>query len=488
MVNRKKSGGKLQCSLPLFSVDDCPESVPAAGWRNGTSLNNAGENGNYWTSTPNESNTQKAYNLNFNSSNQNVNWNNRNNGNSVRPVSALTEKPTKDSCARHFILSKEQLLVDLYRAYKDARKHKRGRAYQLKFEFNLEENLIDLRDELYERRYKPQPSTCFVIHDPKMREVFAANFRDRIVHHLFYNYTHSLFERTFIHDSYSCIKDRGTHYGIARLKRHIRNVSDNYSRSCFVLKIDISGYFMNINRHILMRLCRDTLEKMSTHPSTEKGKTWIESLDYDFIRYLLEIIIYSDPIEQCSMLGSEDDWNNLPSNKSLFHAKPDCGLPIGNLSSQLFSNVYLNRFDQYVKRELHCRHYGRYVDDAYIVDSDRKRLKSLIPSVAAFLESELGLSIHPFKTRIYNALHGVEFLGAYIKPFRTYVSASSLRRIKKGVFSQRWTDASKMRASVNSWLGVLSHYDSFCLRRTLFGYKSGFSSCGKFSSDWLRFE
>lgn len=95
----------------------------------------------------------------------------------------------------------------------------------MKFEFNLEDNLVTLRDELLSRTYKPQPSNCFIIHDPKMREVFAANFRDRIVHHLFYNYTHHLFERSFIYDSYSCIKGRGTHFGINRLKHHIRSVS-----------------------------------------------------------------------------------------------------------------------------------------------------------------------------------------------------------------------------------------------------------------------
>ena len=226
MVNKKRSCGKseqeTQLPLPLFSIDDHPESVPAAGYRNGSSLNNAGENGNYWSSTPNESNTQNAYNLNFNSGNHNVNWNNRNNGQSVRPVSELTSTSSgfKD-CARHFSVTKEQLLTDLYRAYKCARRNKRGRAYQLKFEYNLEENLVTLRDELMTATYKPLSSTCFIIHDPKMREVFAANFRDRIVHHLFYNYTHILFERSFIHDSYSCIKERGTHFGIKRLKHHI---------------------------------------------------------------------------------------------------------------------------------------------------------------------------------------------------------------------------------------------------------------------------
>ena len=179
MVNKNESCNKLPIdkdgSLLLFSIDDCPGSVPAAGNCKGTSHNNVGENGNYWSSTPNESNDKNAYNLNFNSGNHKVNWNNRNNGHTVRPVSELTQQ----SVSSTFSITKKQLLLDLYKAYKDARRNKRGRSYQLKFEFNLEENLINLRDELFSRTYKPLPSNCFIIHDPKMREVFAANFRER---------------------------------------------------------------------------------------------------------------------------------------------------------------------------------------------------------------------------------------------------------------------------------------------------------------------
>ena len=211
---------------------------------------------------------------------------------------------------------------------------------RLKFEFNLEENLIDLRDELISGTYKPYPSNCFIIHDPKMREVFAAHFRDRIVHHLFYNYTYKVFEKTFIYDSYSCIKNRCTHFGIERLKHHILSVSKGYTKPCYVLKIDIKGYFMNINRKILLELSRKTLLKNKTQ------------YDYEFVDYLLEMIINSNPMDNCNVWGELSDWNNLPKDKSLFYAKENCGLPIGNLSSQLFSNVYMNVFDQYIKRKL----------------------------------------------------------------------------------------------------------------------------------------
>ena len=164
-----------------------------------------------------------------------------------------------------FTLSREQLLADLYQAYYDARRHKRHKPYQLRFEAHLEDNLQNLCEALYSRTYKPYPSTCFIITDPKKREVFAADFRDRIVHHLYYNYTHELYERTFIYDSYSCIRERGTHFGISRLEQHIRQESQHYTVPCYVMKMDISGYFMHINRQRLLDICLATLERMSVH-------------------------------------------------------------------------------------------------------------------------------------------------------------------------------------------------------------------------------
>lgn len=486
MVNRRRTGGKLDVSeddgiLPLFSKDDNSISVPAAGYRNGTSLNNVGENGNYWSSSPNEDNANNSYNINFNSSNHNVDWNNRNNGQSVRPVSELTSKTEQSGCRRHFSISKEILLNDLYAAYKDARLHKRWKHYQLDFEFNLEENLIELRDELWEGRYVAGESTCFIIHDPKMREVFAAQFRDRIVHHLLYNYVHELFEKTFIQDSYSCIPGRGTHYGIDRLKHHIRSVSAGFSKPCYVLKIDIKGYFMSINRGKLLQLCRDRLQKVRFRFPAMKR-------DWNFIDFLLEKMICFDPTHQCRMIGEIREWKKLPSEKSLFRSRPGCGLPIGNLSSQLFSNIYMNIFDQYVKRVLKCKHYGRYVDDSFVVSADKSKLKSLIPAMTEFLNKELGLKINYRKTRIYDVHHGVEFLGAFIKPYRTYLSSSSLKRITRKVKKFNVCDVKNLQSSINSYLGVFSHYDSYCLRKVLFTHRLNLTRYGKFSNNILKFK
>lgn len=169
-----------------------------------------------------------------------------------------------------------------------------------KFEFRLEHNLAELCHELWTRTYKPRPSTCFIICDPKKREVFAAEFRDRIVHHLYYNYTHEMLERTFIQDSYSCIKGRGTHYGIRRLEHHIRQESQNYQEDCYVMKMDIRGYFMHINRERLLEICMKRLQKMASHiVGKEQKKTWRELVDMDFVYYLTREIVLLNPVVDC---------------------------------------------------------------------------------------------------------------------------------------------------------------------------------------------
>ena len=448
---------------------------PAAGNGNGASLNNSGSNGNYWSSTPNSDNSNNAWNLNFNSSNFNRNNNNRYNGHSVRAVRELAVVPSADTPHR--------LLEDLYRAYLSARRHKRGKGYQIRFEMNQERELVRLRDELLARTYEPHPASCFIIHEPKMREVFAADFRDRIVHHLFFDYTHEAFERTFIADSYSCVEGRGTHYGIERLKRHIRSCTQNWSREGYVLKLDIRGYFMHIDREILLSRCREILARAWAR----RGAEAFGGASAGFVDYLLEKICLLDPLADCRVIGDRAEWRKLPKDKSLFRSEAGCGLPIGNLSSQLFSNVYLGILDEYVKRELKVKHYGRYVDDVYIVGKTKEELKALIGPIRAFLRERLHLELSDGKTSIVATRHGVEFLGAFVKPFRTYVSGRTLRRIRNHIHAigPRMRQA-RAQAVVNSSLGVLSHYDSYCVRKVLVA-KSRIGELGWVSEDGLRF-
>ena len=308
-------------------------------------------------------------------------------------------------------LTRQQLLRDLYVAYYCARRGKVERSYVRKWEMNLKENMESLCEDLFTRSYKPQPSKCFIVEYPKKREIFAAMFRDRIVHHLYFNYTHQLFERTFIQDTYSCIKDRGTHYGIGRITDFCRKESQNWQRNCYVMHLDIRGYFMHIVREILLEIAVATLRRLGTH-RINKGsmRTWNDVLDMDFVIWLTETIVMLDPKENCIIVGDLSNWDGLDPAKSLLHLAPGLGLPIGNLTSQLFSNVYLNEFDQFMKRKLKCKYYGRYVDDAAVVSSDKKWLLSLVPEIRSFLSTELGLDLHMGKLEISEVHHGVEFL------------------------------------------------------------------------------
>ena len=514
-VNDMKARGCSMTPHPNASEEGRPERVPCAGNGNGTSLNNAGSNGNYWSSVPNSDNNN-AWTLNFNSGNHNTNNNNRNNGQSVRPVQVFTTDPLdgvphrgldavdfsrtehkehKDENSlceslRSLRLKDREtaLLADLIVAYHDARRHKRAKFYQTHFEMNQERELVSLRDELLERRYVARPSSCFIIHDPKMREVFAAEFRDRVVHHLFYNYTHKLFERTFIADCYSCIEGRGTHYGVERLKHHIRSCSQNWSKPCYVLKLDIKGYFMSINRARLLARCRELLGRVAPRRDREEiGRDGARPSHWDLIDYLLESICMLNPVENCRILGDKSEWKMLPKDKSLFFSKEGCGLPIGNLSSQLFSNIYLGMLDDFMKREMKCRHYGRYVDDAFVVAPSKEELYGLVPRVRKFLRDELDLELNEDKVRVVDAYKGVEFLGAFIKPYRTYPATRTLRRMRGRLKSLDWSERPKrIQARVNSMLGVLSHYDCWHIRKVL-AWEGHLREFGEVTDDCLRF-
>ena len=367
----------------------------------------------------------------------------------------------------NFILTRERLLADLYIAFEDAARHKHKMAYVQKFEKDLKHNIDELCDELIDRRYEAQPSHCFVIDYPKKREVFAAMFRDRIVHHLYFNYTHEMFERTFIADSYSCIKGRGTHYGINRLRQHILKESQNWQYPCYAMSLDIRGYFMHINRQRLLEIATATIRKMANHKAFD-GKTWAEVRDIDFLLWLTEQIVMLDPKNSCVIVGDKSDWDGLDHNKSLFWTNDGCGLPIGNLTSQLFSNVYLNEFDQFMKRTLKCRHYGRYVDDSFVVSADREWMLSIVPQIDQFLQDRLGLSLHRGKTHVVDVRQGVQFLGSFVKPYRTYISNKTVARIKQTLRQLNIRDRQHASFSVNSYLGVLSHSSSYHLRQLIF--------------------
>jgi RNA-directed DNA polymerase len=307
---------------------------------------------------------------------------------------------------------RNQILTDLFQAYYDARRNKRNTKNALKFEINYESNLLKLGDEIISGNYRPLPSICFIVNKPVKREIFAADFCDRVIHHFIFNHISPVFEKYFIHDSYSCRKQRGTHYGIQRISKFIRSCSENYKQDCYILKLDIKGYFMAINKDILFQKVKSVLFRQQ------------HALDFN-LQMELELIektIFNDPVQDCRIKGKNVDWGGLPKSKSLFHSARNCGLPIGNLTSQLFSNVYLNVFDHYVKNELGIKHYGRYVDDFVIVHQNKDYLKSLIPKIRDYLKKELHLELHPNKIYLQHFSKGVKFLGVIIKPYRLYIA------------------------------------------------------------------
>ncbi|MDR0907822.1 MAG: RNA-directed DNA polymerase [Rikenellaceae bacterium] len=361
----------------------------------------------------------------------------------------------------------ENLFEDLFVAYYDARRNKRNTANQLKFELRLEENLLNLYHQLEDRTYKVGRSVAFIIEEPVKREVFAAGFADRVVHHLYFNYVNEIFERTFIEDSYSCRKGKGTSRGIDRLDHHIRSCSANYTKDAYVLKLDLSGYFMSINRQILYDKVVGTLNKYAERKNRE-GVRFCDALDYDLLMYLTREIVFHDPIENCFIRGDMSEWEGLPPDKSLFHSTEGCGLPIGNLTSQLFSNVYLNDFDQYVKRTLKMKHYGRYVDDFYMVSPSVKLLNEKKEQIKTYMEKEMGLKLHPRKIYLQHVRRGVSFLGAIIKPHRRYTMRRTVANFKNALAKgcEYYKEhPQKLMQTMNSYLGFILHAKSFKLRK-----------------------
>ena len=353
----------------------------------------------------------------------------------------------------------KQLLYDLFQAYYDARKNKRNTINALLFEIDYEAKLFELYEEIKDEKYEVKPSMCFISLKPLQREIFAADFRDRIIHHLIYNYISPFFERLFINDAYSCRKNKGTSYGIKRLNHFIRSCSENYKQDCYILKLDIKGYFMAIDKNILYK----KIEKIINRFRKEA------SFDVDFILRLIYKVIFNDPTKNCRIKGKRENWLGLPKSKSLFYAEKNKGLPIGNLTSQLFANIYLNDFDHFAKYKLGCKYYSRYVDDIAVVHKDNKCLKLIIPVLRKYLKGELSLELHPRKIYLQHFSKGVAFLGAVIKPYRIYIK----NRVKGNFYKkimQKLAEigAVKFVASANSYLGILRQFNTYNLRKTIY--------------------
>jgi hypothetical protein len=251
----------------------------------------------------------------------------------------------------------------------------------------------------------------------------------------------------------------------------MRSVSDNYKQKAFVLKLDIKGYFMNIDRQLLYKQNQRLVSQLYKNNPQEINE----------ILYLLKKIIFNDPTKNCRIRGQAKDWSGLPKNKSLFGAKQGKGLPIGNLTSQLFGNIYLNKFDHFVKRQLKCHYYGRYVDDMIFFHRDKEFLKNLIPKINKYLKDNLGLELHEKKIYLQEINHGVQFLGAIIKPGRIYPSSRITKNFYHCLINACYGKAKITQ--INSYLGMLKQYRSYKLRKKYLTNQTGQTALKKLGAE-----
>jgi len=361
-----------------------------------------------------------------------------------------TERLGCDSAGIRFNLSQSLFTFEnLYRAYLDCRKRKRNTINALRFECDLEDNLWQLLEDLRRRSYEPGASVCFAVAKPVIREIFAADFRDRVIHHLFTRAIESHCEKYFIYDSYACRTGKGALFGMRRLQKFIRRVQNlepkKYS-SWHYLKADITGFFMHIDKKIL----RDLIcQKIATIPFSEKIK--------DELEWLAEKIIFHDPTKNYIPKGNRILLKIVPRQKSLFGVSENVGLPIGNLTSQFFANVYLNELDQFVKRRLGCKFYGRYVDDFFLINKDKDQLVRWKEEIENFLLEKLRLELNQKKCFVLPITFGIDFIGYFVKPWRVYAR----RKIVKNFKNKLWFFA-KQQDSINRQLEIRNSIASYC--------------------------
>ncbi len=362
---------------------------------------------------------------------------------------------------------------EIFAAYFECRRNKRNTINALAFERNYEANLSQLLADINSGAYRVGRSVAFIVFKPVKREIFCADFRDRVVHHLVVAKLNPLFEKLFIADSYSCRKGKGTLYGIRRVARFLRSCSRGYTRDCYVMKMDIEGYFMNMDRVLLSRRVSAFVERK------------YHGADKHIVLDLCRKIILNNPTENCYVKGRADNWEGLPLRKSLLKMKQqgvgiNRGQPIGNLTSQVFSNFYLHPFDHFMKHTLKLKYYGRYVDDIVVVHERRAYLLEVRCRATAFLERELGLRMHPNKNYLQHYTKGVAFLGAHIAPHRTTMGRrikgnlhekitqwNAVIRTQRGKLSREQLDT--FRSQLNSYLGFMHHHHSYRLRRRVAG-------------------
>lgn len=402
------------------------------------------KNSNFWSCS--ENNATNSWNVNFQNGNVNNN-NNKYNSNVVWAVSAFTGYPVPQS-----------FIDSVWEAYHDCLRGKMRSAQAVEYMTKASVDIPVLASEIWEGTYKPGTSTCFLVKYPKLREVFAASFRDRIVHHWIALRLTPLFEKRFESQgnvSFNCRKGFGTDKAVTHVAEGMRSISNNYRRPAWVFRGDLEGFFMSINKDLLWHL----LERFIKRKYNGEYK--------NLLLYLVREVVMHHPEKDCIINSPPEWWSELNPRKSLFTM--ETGLPIGNLTTQLFANFLMSHFISYVHWLFRGKNYcvAQFVDDFILVSDDLKFLKESIFKIEKFLKDKLGLTMHKEKRYLQPVSHGVLFVGTYIKPGRLYLSDRTIRRMKK-----RFQDIDRLMkkedmspADCRYAECVMNSYLGFCRRR-----------------------
>jgi len=328
-------------------------------------------------------------------------------------------------------------IKNLQKAYLKARRGKTKKYYVINFEENLEIELKNLQEELLNHSYKPKPLKRFIVRDPKTRRIHASAFRDRVIHHAIVNPIEPIFEKVFIYDSFARRKDKGTHLALKRLQKFMYKVSqngrlikkaiNNNQIQGYCLKADIKSYFDNVDHEILIRIINNKIE------------------------------------------DAETIWLIYQALKNFEGKEKGKGMPLGNLTSQFFANVYLNELDQFIKHELKVKYYIRYVDDFVIIHRSKKRLEFYKKKIEEFINKELKLNLHPDKTGIFSLANGLDFLGYRIFYHYKLLKKRNIRKFSKCVESYKngIIRKDKFLGSYKGWEGYAKWANTYSLRKKL---------------------
>lgn len=324
---------------------------------------------------------------------------------------------------RRFVHSYDSIITreNIFQAWQQFLCGKKKKHDVIEFRLKLIDSITVLFEDLSCRRYVHGPYTRFVITDPKRREIHKSLVRDRVVHHLLYSTLLPYFDKKFIHDSYSCRPNKGTHRALIRFKVFVCTVSKNNTRPCWVLKCDIRKFFASIDHAILKTIVSHHIK------------------DKDLLG-LLQSIIDSFVVRQDLVIG----------------------LPLGNLTSQLLVNVYMDVFDQFVKHTLKIKYYIRYADDFVICSEDKQYLEKLLPKIHSFLIRELQLSLHPDKVVIKTIASGVDFLGWVHFPQHRVLRTSTKKRMFKKIKQK-----DRNKAVLDSYRGMLRHGNTYLIQKQI---------------------